>query len=51
MNLEQSPLYLQRPGITSPGLTSATTGHAMVLSAGMSEIYGQNAVKKISYVF
>jgi hypothetical protein len=24
MNLEQSPLYLQRPGITSPGLTSAT---------------------------
>jgi hypothetical protein len=50
MNLEQSPLYLQRPDITSPGLTSATihvtTGHAVVLSAGKSEVYGQKAVKK-----
>jgi hypothetical protein len=43
MNLEKSPLYLQRPDITSPGLTSATmhvtTGQAVVLSAGKSEVY------------
>jgi hypothetical protein len=50
MNLEHSPLYLQRPDITSPGLTSATmhvtTGQTEVLSAGKSEVYGQKAVKK-----
>ena len=50
MNLEQSPLYLQRPDITSPGLTSATmhvtTGQTVVLSTGKSEVYGQKAVKQ-----
>jgi hypothetical protein len=50
MNLEQSPLYLQLPNITCPGLTSATmhvtTGHTYVLSAGKSEVYGYKAVKK-----
>jgi hypothetical protein len=50
MNLEQSPPYLPRPDITSPGLTSATmhvtTAQTVVLSAGKSEAYGQKAVKK-----
>jgi hypothetical protein len=51
MNLEQPPsMYLQRPDITSPGLTSATmhatAGQTVVLSAGKSEVCGHKAVKK-----
>jgi hypothetical protein len=50
MNLEQSPLYFQRPDSTSLGLTSSTmhvtTGQIEVLSAGKSEVYGQKAVEK-----